>query len=137
MLPVACVAPQQAPPPANPFLGSWASEDKSQITFREDTVVLGPAEGGAAYDNTRCRGVFGFLYGKKSRDALAALITRQPDLRKKVTDLLPQPDYRVAELDCDQGDHTYVLLGDRDLLAIYRDGDIAGIDRLSRAGAGG
>ena len=43
-----------------------------------------------------------------------------------------QPDYPVAELSCGEGGSTYVLLGERDLVAIHRDRDIAGIERLSR-----
>ena len=43
-----------------------------------------------------------------------------------------QPDYAVAELACGEGNSTYVLLDDRDLVAIYRDRDVAGIERLSR-----
>jgi hypothetical protein len=38
----------------------------------------------------------------------------------------------VVRLDCDRGDQTYVLLNDRQLVAIYRDGDIGAIDRLAR-----
>jgi hypothetical protein len=47
-----------------------------------------------------------------------------------------QPEYPVAELRCDQGDNTYVLLDDRGLVAIYRDQGIAGIEQLSRSGVG-
>jgi len=39
---------------------------------------------------------------------------------------------RMAELACGEGDSTYVLLDDRDLVVIHRDRDIAGIERLSR-----
>jgi hypothetical protein len=46
--------------------------------------------------------------------------------------LLVEPTYPVASLDCDRGDQTYVLLSDRQLVAIYRDGDIGAIDRLAR-----
>jgi hypothetical protein len=49
-----------------------------------------------------------------------------------LSDALVEPSYQVAELDCDRGDQTYVLLNDRQLLAIYRDGDIGAIDRLAR-----
>ena len=66
------------------------------------------------------------------RQALTDLIARQPDLRKKLSELLVEPSYPVARLDCDRGDQTYVLLNDRQLVAIYRDGDIGAIDRLAR-----
>ena len=42
------------------------------------------------------------------------------------------PEYRVAELSCGDGGTTYVLLDERDLLAIHRDSDIAALARLSR-----
>jgi hypothetical protein len=46
--------------------------------------------------------------------------------------LLVAPTYPVASLRCDRGDHTYVLLNDRELVAIYRDGDIGVVERLAR-----
>ena len=61
-----------------------------------------------------------------------ALVPRQPELRQKLSDLLIEPSYPVVELDCDRGDHTYILLDDRQLVAIYRDGDIGAMDRLAR-----
>ncbi|MBV9200242.1 MAG: hypothetical protein JOY83_11030 [Alphaproteobacteria bacterium] len=83
-------------------------------------------------DKTSCRGVFRFAYGTKSREALTSLVPRQPELRQKLSDALVDPSYSVAELDCDRGDQTYVLLNDRQLLAIYRDGDIGAVERLAR-----
>ena len=106
--PLACVAPE--PTVQNPFLGTWATP----------------------LDKDTCRGVFRFGYDTQSRQALTDLIARQPDLRKKLSELLVEPSYPVARLDCDRGDQTYVLLNDRQLVAIYRDGDIAAIDRLAR-----
>jgi hypothetical protein len=76
--------------------------------------------------------VFRFGYDTQSRQALTDLIARQPDLRKKLSELLVESSYPVARLDCDRGDQTYVLLNDRQLVAIYRDGDIGAIDRLAR-----
>ena len=67
-----------------------------------------------------------------SPQALTDLITRQPDLRQKLSELLVEASYPVARLDCDRGDQTYVLLNDRQLVAIYRDGDIGAIERLVR-----
>jgi hypothetical protein len=49
-----------------------------------------------------------------------------------LSDELAEQSYPVAELDCDKGDQTYVLLNDHQLLAIYRDGDIGAIERLAR-----
>lgn len=129
VLPGAC-----AMPPANPFLGAWATPERNAITFRDATVIVTPTGGEAPTEMSAqaCAGRFHFGYSRKSRDQLAALIERQPDLRAQLDSLLRQPEYPVAELGCDQGSNTYVLLDDRDLVAIYRDGDIAAVERLSR-----
>ena len=131
-LPTGCAAP---PPPANPFAGLWTAADKNQIAFRDDTVVLpGPTPQAppTAMGTEACDGAFSFAYGRKSRDALIALAPHQPDLTRRLTGLLAQPDYPVAELACGEGGTIYVMLDERDLLAIHRDRDIAGIERLSR-----
>ncbi len=128
--PLGCVAPA---PPANPFLGAWATADNNAVTIREDTIVQTEPDGrSVALDSKACRGVFRFNYGTKSRQSLTDLVPRQPELRKKLSEMLAQPSYPVAQLDCDQGDQTYVLLDDRQLVAIYRDGDIGAIERLAR-----
>jgi hypothetical protein len=129
--PLACVAPE--PSVQNPFLGTWATADNDSVTIRQDTVVQTQPDGrSTALDKETCRGVFRFAYDTKSRQALTDLIARQPELRKKLSELLVEPSYPVARLDCDRGDQTYVLLNDRQLVAIYRDGDIGAIDRLAR-----
>jgi hypothetical protein len=130
--PLACAAPE--PPPAlNPFIGTWATADNDSVTIRQDTIVQTQPDGRrTALDKTTCGGVFRFGYETKSSQALTDLIPRQPGLRKTLSDLLVKPNYPVAELDCDRGDQTYVLLDDRQLVAIYRDGDIGAIDRLAR-----
>lgn len=136
-LPLACATPRPGPTPPseNPFLGTWAAEHAS-ITFRPDAVLLSPPGGPPqAFGKDTCGGIFRFRYASESREALTALIPRQPGLQDQLSRLLPRPRYRVAELACDQGDHTYVLLNDRELLAIYRDGDIGGIERLARRGS--
>ena len=132
-LPLACAAPELVPVD-NPFIGTWsAAASDGSITFRADTVVQNPPNGpGVALDVTTCRGAFRFRYAEESRDALARLVPRQPELRQRLSALLAMPNYKVAELTCDQGDHTYVLVDPGQLVAIYRDGDIAGIERLAR-----
>ena len=131
VIPLACVTPE--PAARNPFIGTWATADNDSVTIRQDTVVQTQPDGhSTALDKDTCRGVFRFAYDTQSRQALTDLIARQPDLRKKLSELLVEPSYPVARLDCDRGDQTYVLLNDRQLVAIYRDGDIGAIDRLAR-----
>ena len=122
-----------APPPVNPFAGAWATADRQQIAFRDDTIMVNPPDARpTAMGAESCAGAFRFGYGRKSREALIGLAPHQPDLRGKLASLLVRPDYPVAELGCGEGDSTYVLLDERDLVAIYRDRDVAGIERLSR-----
>jgi hypothetical protein len=129
-LPIGCAAPE---PPANPFAGAWMTTELQQIAFRADTILVNPPDAQpTAMGAESCSGAFRFGYARKSREALIGLAPHQPDLRGKLASLLVQPDYPVAELACGEGDSTYVLLGERDLVAIYRDRDIAGLDRLSR-----
>src|SRR5580765_5219018 len=130
ILPVPCAPP---PPTTNPFLGNWGNPERSQITFRDTTIVMNPPnEKPTPLGPEACAGRFRFDYSRKSRDALAGSIADQPDLRARLGKMLVSADYQVAELGCDNGQNTYVLLGDRELIAIYRDGDIANIERLQR-----
>ena len=130
--PLACVAPEPVSA-RNPFVGAWTTAENDSITIQQDTIVQTQPDGhSTALDKNSCRGLFRFGYGTQSRQALTDLIPRQPDLRKKLSELLVEPNYPVARLDCDRGDQTYVLLNDRQLVAIYRDGDIGAIDRLVR-----
>ncbi len=131
VLPAACAGLEQ--PPANPFVGAWATAERQQIAFRDTTIVVSPPDGAPTpMGADSCSGAFRFAYGRQSREALLGLTPQQPDLKKKLATLLVQPDYPVAELACGAGGSTYVLLGERELVAIYRDHDIAGIERLSR-----
>ena len=131
-LPLACTV-SSPPQVQNPFVGDWATAEDASITIRSDTIIQHQPDGeSTTLDKSACRGLFRFAYGTKSRDALVNLIPRQPDLRQRLSALLVEQSYPVAELDCDRGDQTYVLLNDRELLAIYRDGDIGAIDRLAR-----
>jgi hypothetical protein len=129
--PLACATPP--PSPVNPFIGTWSTANNDSVTIRQDTVVQTEPDGRTtALDAKTCRGVFRFGYTTKSRQTLTDLIPRQPDLRKRLAELLVAASYPVAELGCDRGDQTYVLLNDRQLVAIYRDGDIGAIERLAR-----
>jgi len=127
----ACAVPQ-APPP-NPFIGTWATADNDTVTLRQDTVVENQPNGQSTpLDGKTCNGAFSFGYAVWNREALTGLLPRQPNLSKNLCELLAAPTYPVALLRCDQGDHTYVMLNDRELVAIYRDGDIGVVERLAR-----
>jgi hypothetical protein len=127
----ACAVPQ-APPP-NPFIGAWATADNDTVTLRQDTVVENQPNGQSTpLDGKTCNGAFSFGYAVWNREALTGLLPRQPNLSKNLSELLAAPTYPVALLRCDQGDHTYVMINDRELVAIYRDGDIGVVERLAR-----
>jgi hypothetical protein len=132
-VPLAC-----APPASNraesAFVGNWATGENASITIRPDTIIQHQPDGqSTALDMKSCRGVFRFTYGMKTRQALIGLLPRQPELQRRLSDLLVESSYPVAELACDRGDQTYVLINDRQLLVIYRDGDIGAIERLARS----
>jgi hypothetical protein len=129
---VACAAPQ-TPQPETPFIGTWANADNDTITIRADTIVLNQPNGqSTALGSNECGGIFSFAYADWNRQALTALLPRQPGLGKNLSDLLVAPTYPVAQLHCGHGDQTYILLNDHQLVAIYRDGDIGAIERLAR-----
>src|SRR5947209_14864848 len=129
-LPAACATPE----PQSPFAGTWSGAERHQISFRDNTVVQQPAGAPATtLGPDTCSGRFRFTYARRNRDALIALAPEQPDLRSRLTLLLVRPDYPVAELGCGEGGTTYVLLDDRNLIAIHRDADVAGIEQLSRS----
>jgi hypothetical protein len=131
LLPAACAAPEG---PEGPFGGAWSTAERHQIVFRENTVVQQPAGGPpTALSAATCDGKYRFGYARRSRDALLALAPRQPDLRNRLAQMLARPDYPVAELGCGEGGTTYVLLDDRNLVAIHRDADVAGVEQLSRS----
>lgn len=131
--PLACAGPSPPSASRNPFIGTWATPDNNNVTIRQDTVIQTQPDGRTtALDPATCRGVFRFSYDTKSREALTNLISRQPGLRRKLSEMLVEPSYPVAKLDCDRGDQTYVLLNDDELVAIYRDGDIGAIERFAR-----
>ncbi len=128
-LPAACAAPR----PPNPFVGAWATPERQQIAFRADTVVLNPpGEPPTPMSVQTCDGKFSFVYTRATRDSLLAQTPRQPALRRQLEAQLLRPDYEVANVSCGDGGTTYVLLDDKNVLAIHRDQDIAGVERLTR-----
>jgi len=131
LLPAACVSPEG---PGGPFAGAWSTAERHQVVFRENTVLQQPAGSPpTALSAATCDGKYRFGYARRSRDALLALTPRQPDLRNRLVQMLVRPDYPVAELGCGEGGTTYVLLDDRNLVAIHRDADVAGVEQLSRS----
>ena len=122
-----------APRVEDPFVGNWVTAENASITIRPDTIVQHQSDGeSTTLNETACHGMFRFAHGTKSRQDLTGLVSRQPDLRQKISDILVEQSYPVAEINYDRGDQTYVLLNDRQLLAIYRDGDVGAIERLAR-----
>lgn len=135
LLAAALAACATTPPPAtpNPFVGAWTTTDDNTVAIRQDTVVESAPDGHSTpLDSSTCNGSFSFGYAVWRREALIALLPRQPGLSANLSELLTAPTYPVALLRCDQGDHTYVMLNDHELLAIYRDGDIGAVERLAR-----
>ena len=119
--------------PANPIIGTWANTDNDRVTFNTDTVVVTPNNGKAtAMGPSDCNGVFKIAYGRMQTAPFATMFPKQRDLEDKLKGLLVQPEYPVADVTCDQGGTTYLMLGDRDLLAIYRDAGLGGLERLHR-----
>jgi hypothetical protein len=131
LLPTACA--NVVGPPPNPFAGGWATAGHQQIAFRDNTVVLQPPDAAPTpMSADSCSGAFRFDYRRQSREALLGLTPRQPDLKRRLEQLLVQADYPVAEVTCGEGASTYVLLDERDLVAIHRDQGIAGIETMTR-----
>ena len=132
LFPVACT-PATPFGPTNPFVGPWNTPERTQIVFRDDTIVMSPSGmPPTPLSAAVCEGRFRFDYDRRSRTALLALAPQQPDVSRRLAAQLAGPEYNVAELTCGDGGTTYVLLGERDLLAIHRTSDIAGIQRLTR-----
>ncbi|HEX3882918.1 MAG TPA: hypothetical protein VHW66_09690 [Stellaceae bacterium] len=132
LLPAAC-ADFGFSPRENQIIGVWTTSDKAQVSFREDTVVLSSPSGAATpITASECNGGFFFHYGRMTSQSLSGIAAAQPDVSKKLSAMLVAPVYPVAELGCDHGTSTYVMLDDHDLVAIYRDRDVVGLDRMTR-----
>jgi hypothetical protein len=133
VLPGACVGMMGDTGSANPFAGKWATADHAQIAFRNDTIVLMPPDGPPTpMTAAECNGAFRYRHGRMTKASLTSIAAAQPDVHQKLLDLLSRPDYPVIEIGCGRGTSTYVLLDDGHLIAIYRDRDVVGLDRLSR-----
>lgn len=123
----------QGPVPDNPIIGTWANTDNDRVTFTADAVTVTPNKGEpTAMGPGDCNGVFKIAYGRMATAPFATLFPAQPDLEDKLKTLLVNPEYPVVDVTCDKGGTTYFMIGDRELLAIYRDAGVGGIERLSR-----
>jgi hypothetical protein len=132
LLPSACADFAFGPAP-NKFVGAWSTEDHDKVSFNEDTVVLTSPDGKATpISVAECNGSFFFHYGRMTRDSITGIAAAQPDVNQKLSDMLTAPVYPVAELGCDHGTSTYVMVDDHDIVAVYRDRDVVGLDRLTR-----
>jgi hypothetical protein len=132
LLPAACAFfPSQTPP--NPLIGTWSTPDHDQVTFRPDAVVVTPDKGQpTTMGPADCNGVYKLLYGRMETAGLEQAFPSQPDLESKLKQLLTQPEYPVADVTCDQGGTTYLMLDDRQMLAVYRDAGTGGVEHLTR-----
>jgi hypothetical protein len=119
--------------PASPLFGSWSDPDHNKVTFQPDAVVLTPDKGATTtMGPAACNGVYKLQYGRMMTPALQQSFASQPDLENKLKQLLTQPDYPVADVTCDQGGTTYLMLDNSRILAVYRDAGVGGTETLSR-----
>jgi len=117
----------------NPFFGVWQTADHDEIAFNSDTVELAPPKGNRIpITAAQCNGGYFFHYGRMTRDSLVGTTASQPDVRNRLSAMLKEPVYPVAEMGCDHGTSTYVLLDPSHLVVIYRDRDVVGLDRMER-----
>lgn len=119
--------------PENPIIGTWSNADNDRVTFAANSVTVTPNNSKpTAMGPGDCNGVFKIAYGRMATAPFGALFPKQPDLEDKLKSLLVKPEYPVAEVTCDQGGTTYFMIGDGELLAIYRDAGVGGIEQLKR-----
>jgi hypothetical protein len=123
----------EGPEPVNPLIGTWTNADNDQVTLKPDAVIVTPNKGTAApMSAADCNGAFTLTYGRMPTAPFATLFPAQPDLETKLKQALVQPEYPVAEVTCGQGGTTYLMVGDREVLAIYRDSGVGGLEHLTR-----
>jgi hypothetical protein len=132
LLPTGC-AIFEGPAPPNPLIGSWITTERDKVTFQPDAVIVAPDKGKpTTMGQAECNGTYKLAYGRMATAPLKQLFSSQADLTAQLKQLLVQPEYPVAEITCDRGGTTYLMLDDRQLLAIYRDGTVGGIERMTR-----
>jgi hypothetical protein len=120
-------------PPPNPLIGSWATADHDQVTFSAAAVVVTPESSrSTTMGPANCNGVYKLQYGRMMTASLQQSFPNQPDLQSKLKQLLTNPDYPVADVTCDQGGTTYLMLDERRMIAVYRDAGVGGLETYSR-----
>lgn len=130
LLPAGCVDVQQG---GGGFDGVWTTSEHQQLGFSGESIVITmPNEPPTAMSATSCEGTYRFAFGHKDRDWLLNLTPRQPDLKARLTRLLVQPDYEVAEVNCGEGYSAYVLLDAQQMVVIHRDRDVAAVEQMTR-----
>jgi hypothetical protein len=131
LLPAACGLFDRTP--ANPLIGTWTTADNNKVAFQPDAIIVTADKGNpTTMGKSECNGVYALAYGRMATAPLKQLFPSQADLNAQLKQLLVAPDYPVAEMTCDRGGTTYLMLDDRQLLAIYRDGSVGGIERMTR-----
>jgi hypothetical protein len=120
-------------PATSPLVGNWATQDHNQVTLRDDAVVITPDKGKSETLGPRdCNGVYKLQYGRMITASLQQSFPTQPDLQSKLKQLLTSPEYPVADVTCDRGGTTYLMLDERRMIAVYRDSGVGGLETYSR-----
>ena len=131
LLPAACVFPQEQA--ANPLIGTWSNPENDRVTFTPDAIVMTPNKGQpTTMSAAECNGAYKLVYGRMETAPLERAFPSQADLQAKLKQMLVKPEYPVADVTCDQGGTTYLMLDDRQMLAVYRDAGVGGVERLNR-----
>jgi hypothetical protein len=123
----------EPPLPTTPLLGTWSNADHDRVTFQATAVVVTPSNGQpTTMGPADCNGRFRLVYGRMATAPFATMFPGQADLETRLKQALVQSEYPVADVTCDQGGTTYFMLDDHQLLAIYRDAGIGGLEHLTR-----
>ena len=131
LLPTGCLFPGEVP--ASPLIGTWGGADNDRVTFTANAVIVTSDKGQpTTMSAAQCNGIYKLIYGRMQSVPLRQAFSSQADLQAKLRQILVQPEYPVADVTCDQGGTTYVLLDDRQMLAVYRDAGVGGLERLNR-----
>lgn len=119
--------------PGSPLFGNWEDPDRNKVTFTPNAIVLTPVNGEATtMGPAACNGRYQLVYGRMMTADLQRSFPSQPDLQSTLQRLLTKPEYPVADVTCDQGGTTYLMLDANNVLAVYRDSGVGGTERLSR-----